>query len=142
MTVELFQRIMICYLNIPYIYGGKNVLTGEDCSGLVCEFLKAVGKIGTNEEFGSQALYNKFKPMTALSEPRTGSLAFYGKSANEVDHVAMFIDSKYIIEAGHGTADTTTKEIATQRGAYSRIRPFNYRSDLIEILNVDLGLVP
>lgn len=136
---------MLSFLNIPYIYGGKNPLSGEDCSGLVCEFLKVLGVIQTNEEFGSQQLYDKFKPMTLTGDSvvaSTGSLAFYGKDESHIDHVAMFLDSNFIVEAGHGTADTLTKDIATQRGAYSRVRPYKYRSDLVTVLNIDLGLVP
>lgn len=142
MKIDLFQKLMLSYLNIPYIFGGKNTLQGEDCSGLVCEFLKAVGKLKTNDEFGSQQLYNMFKPMTQAGGPFTGSLAFYGADVSHIDHVAMFLDSNFIVEAGHGTADTLTKDIAAQRGAYSRVRPHIYRADLVDILNIDLGLVP
>lgn len=133
---------MLSYLNIPYIYGGKNPLVGEDCSGLVCEFLKALGVLTTNEELGSQQIYDKFKPMTVAGEPAVGSLAFYGSDVSHIDHVAIFIDDKFILEAGHGTADTLTKEVATQRGAYSRIRPYMYRKDFVAILNINLGLTP
>lgn len=143
MKTEVFQTLMLSYLNIPYIFGGKNPLVGEDCSGLVCEFLKALGVLGTNEELGSQQLYDKFKPMTSaqVREPaHTGSLVFYGKDESHIDHVAMFIDEKFIIEAGHGTSDTLTKDIAAQRGAYTRVRPYTYRTDFITILNIDLGL--
>jgi cell wall-associated NlpC family hydrolase len=142
MKIELFQKLMLSFLNIPYIYGGKNPLGGEDCSGLVCEFLKALGKISTNDEFGSQQLYNQYKPMTQAGGPVCGSLAFYGQDESHIDHVAMFLDSNFIVEAGHGTADTTTREVATQRGAFSRVRPHSYRADLVDILNIDLGLVP
>lgn len=142
MTIDLFQKLMLSYLNIPYIFGGKNPLGGEDCSGLVCEFLKALGKIGTNEEFGSQQLHDKFKPMTTAGGPKPGSLVFYGKDESHIDHVAMFIDNNFIVEAGHGTADTLTKDIATQRGAFSRVRPYTYRADLVTVLNIDWGLVP
>lgn len=133
---------MLSFLNIPYIFGGKNPLQGEDCSGLVCEFLKALGKLKTNDEFGSQQLHDLLKPMTTARDPGTGSLAFYGTDVSHIDHVAMFIDDNFIIEAGHGTSDTTTREVATQRGAFSRMRPHTYRADLVAILNVDLGLVP
>lgn len=142
MTSDLFQKLMLGYLNIPYIFGGKNPLIGEDCSGLVCEFLKALGVLSTNEELGSQQLHDKFKPMTVARGPSTGSLAFYGADESHIDHVAIFIDDNFVLEAGHGTADTLTKDIATQRGAFSRVRPHNYRKDLVVILNVDFGLVP
>jgi len=141
MKSELFQKLMLSYLNIPYIFGGKNPLVGEDCSGLVCEFLKAIGKLKTNDEFSSQQLYNMFKPMATDSQPtNTGSLIFFGGGPTDVSHVAMFLDNNFIIEAGHGTAQTTTREVAAETGAYVRVRPYTYRADMVEILNIDLGL--
>lgn len=140
MKTEIFQELLLSHLNIPYIYGGKNTLTGEDCSGLVCEIYKALGKIGTNEEFGSQQLYEKFRGEARIGTAGPGALVFYGTTLGTIDHVAIFIDDKYVLEAGHGAADTTTKEIAAKRGAYSRIRPFHYRNDYLEILGIDLGL--
>lgn len=142
MKIELFQKLMLSYLNIPYIYGGKNPLVGEDCSGLVCEWLKALGVLPTNEEMGSQQVHDKFKPMTVAGEPSTGSLVFYGSDESHIDHVAMFIDDHFIVEAGHGTVDTLTKDTASQRGAFSRVRPYTYRADLVVILNVNFGLLP
>lgn len=141
MKIELFQKIALSYLNIPYIYGGKNPLKGEDCSGLTCEILKALGALKTNEEFGSQELYTKYIPTGIRGEIGPGSLVFYGKGVTSIDHVALFIDDHFILEAGHGTAETLTKEIATERGAYSRIRPYTYRADLVDILKIELGLV-
>lgn len=146
MKIDLFQKLLLSYLNIPYIYGGKNPLGGEDCSGLVCEFLKALGILGTNDELGSQALFDKFKPTALMLDlkgaPVPGALAFYGQDVSHIDHVAMFLDSHFIVEAGHGTADTLTKETATQRGAFTRVRPFTYRADFVGILNINVGLVP
>jgi cell wall-associated NlpC family hydrolase len=144
MKIDLFQKFMLSFLNIPYLYGGKNPLTGEDCSGLVCEFLKALGALATNDELNSQALYQKFKPMTSTTAggPMVGSLVFYGTNVSDVDHVAMFIDDNFIVEAGHGTAETLSKDDAAQRGAFVRVRPYKYRADFLEILNLDLGLVP
>lgn len=142
MKIDLFQKIMLSYLNIPYVFGGKNPLQGEDCSGLVCEFLKLLGKLSTNEELGSQQLYTRFKSQHRPDGLDTGSLIFYGLDEDHIDHVAMFLDDHFIVEAGHGTADTLTKDIAAQRGAFTRVRPHDYRSDGIAIINLDLGLVP
>lgn len=140
MKNELFQCLMLSYLNIPYIYGGKNPLTGEDCSGLVCEFLKALGTLETNEELGSQQLHDHFAPVAHQGAASTGSLVFYGADESHIDHVAMFIDGHFIVEAGHGTSDTLTKEIAEKRGAFVRVRPYTYRKDLVTILNINVDL--
>lgn len=139
MTKADFKAIMLHHLGIPYIYGGKNVLVGEDCSGFTCEMLKALGALGTNDEFGSQQLHDKF--LSFKSDIRdTGTLVFYGADDQHIDHVAVFLDDTFIVEAGHGTADTTTKEIAAQRGAYIRVRPYTYRKDFVCTVTLNLGL--
>lgn len=127
-----FIQVALSYLNIPYIYGGKNPLIGLDCSGYVCEVLKAFGVLGTFDELGSQELHAKF---ASCEKTRAiGALSFYGTDLAHVDHVALHIDDHFVIEAGHGTAQTTTKDIAVQRGAFVRVRPHDYRKDYLETL--------
>lgn len=135
-ALSLLPQIALRYLNIPYIYGGKSALVGLDCSGLVCELLQALGLIGPNEDMNSQQLYDKFKG-TFDDVVGVGSLAFYGKSLPQIDHVAMFLDTHLVIEAGHGDATTTSIEAARQRDAKVRVRPFNYRKDLVAITRPD-----
>lgn len=141
-ALSILPHLALRYVNVPYIFGGKSALVGLDCSGLVCELLQAVGVLSTNEELGSQQLYNKFKD-SQIGVIGLGSLAFYGKSVTEIDHVAMFLDTHLIIEAGHGTSDTLTVEQAKLRDAKGRVRPFNYRKDLVAVvrpLYEDFGL--
>lgn len=133
-SLSLLPLIAMSYMNVPYIYGGKSPLDGLDCSGLVCELLQSVGALGANEDHNSQGLFNHFKDKSTHLEIALGCLAFYGKSITEISHVAMFLDTHLVIEAGHGTSETKSEDQAAKRDAKVRIRPFNYRKDLIAIL--------
>lgn len=142
--MDLFVRLALKYIGTPYIYGGKNPLQGLDCSGLVCELLTAIGLFQTGTEYNAQHIYLQVHPLSEEHVFGPGSLAFYGKSLTEIDHVAFFLNTHQVIEAGHGTSQTLTKEIAAQRGACVRVRPFDYRKDLVAILRPkyeEMGLV-
>lgn len=142
-ALEFLPLLALGYLNIPYIYGGKTIFPGLDCSGLICDLLGSLGVIPRNSEFNSQALYNLLKPNSVDGEIALGSLAFYGASISAIDHVAMFLDTHLIIEAAHGDHTTTTIEEAYKKNARVRVSPFNYRKDLVAVLRPkyeDIGL--
>ncbi len=144
-AMTILAQIALQYIGVPYIYGGKNALQGLDCSGLVCELLHALGAIPFGFDANALGIHSHFAPLSKDGEITTGSLAFYGPDLKSIDHVAMFLDTHLIIEAGHGTPQTLTKEIATQRGAMVRVRPYNYRKDLVCVLRPnyeDMGFNP
>lgn len=122
------------FLRIPYIYGGKNPLIGLDCSGLVCEILHSAGLLPWDFQSNAQGIYDHFKEKAVDGEIAAGSLSFYGKSLTQIDHVGFLIDTHLMVEAGHGDPSLLTIDLAVKKGAYSRVRPFNYRKDLIKIL--------
>lgn len=133
-ALEFLPLLAIQYLNIPYIFGGKNCLTGLDCSGLACELLASLGIIPRNEEMGSQVLHDFLITRSVDGEICLGSLAFYGASSSKIDHVAMFLDTHLVIEAAHGDQTTTTLAAAQARNARVRVSPYNYRKDLVAVL--------
>lgn len=133
-VMALFPAIALSYMNIPYIYGGKTPLKGIDCSGLACELMQAIGALPPNVDYNAQGLYNHFKPRSHDSVIATASLAFYGKGLEAISHVAVFLNTFQIIEAGHGTSETKTVEQAIARDAKVRVMPYNYRKDLVAIL--------
>lgn len=133
-SLEFFPAYALKFLNIPYIYGGKSPLIGLDCSGIACEFMQALGVIPNNSEMGSQQIFDYLKDRSSLNEISVGSLAFYGLNTSRIDHVAIFLDTNLIIEAGHGDHTTLTLVDAQKRDAKVRVRPFNYRKDLVAIL--------
>lgn len=121
------------FVGIPYIYGGNNPVSGFDCSGLVCELLRAKGVIG-REDMSAQGLYHKFKDSLNCIYPQAGCLVFYGKSKEEISHVSYCLSAGKIIEAGGG--DHTTKSVAdaAAKNACVRIRPIGHRSDVVAII--------
>ena len=73
------------------------------------------------------------KKWKQITSPELGALVFYGKN-NTVEHVALALSGTEIIEAGGGDSTTRTREDAARRNAFVRVRQYNYRSDLIAIL--------
>ena len=112
----------------PYVYGGNGPFF--DCSGLVCEGLKAFGLLGPKEDLTAAGLLAKFQDRE-VSGPIPGALVFFGRSGSDVTHVGIAVDEFRFLEAGGG--DKTTKDIhsAVPRGAMVRERPLRSRSDLL-----------
>lgn len=129
----MITAILWSCLNIPYKWGGKNPLTGFDCSGLAEWLLQSLGidPPGINN---AQMLYDWIKKEPVISMPKEGAFCFYGKSLKEITHVAIMINENLIIEAGGGNATTTNRQVAETQGACVRIRPKGHRKDLVATL--------
>lgn len=131
----MIKEVALSCLNIPYLYGGKNPLTGMDCSGFVEWCLDSVG-MSPPGVANAQALFDWFmkenKAMGTLFE--AGSICFYGKSVTEISHVSIMINENQIIEAGGGDHTTISLAEAQRRGACVRIRPINHRKDVVMII--------
>lgn len=122
-------------LGKPYLWGGKNPLTGFDCSGFVEWVLSAYG-IDPPGVVNSQAIYEYFlKDNKCLHEVLgPGSLCFYGKSTKEITHIALMVNQFQLIEAGGGDSSTVSLEEAKKRGACVRLKPLGHRKDLVATL--------
>ena len=140
---RVIYNYAISMLGLPYIWGGDDSIEGFDCSGLVIELLKADGLLPNSFDTTSQGLYDKyitstkhFRKVHKLEKltPEFGRLCFYGKSPTNITHVAMCLDNELVIEAGGGGSSIKTKEDAVKRNAFVRVRPYDYRRDLIDIL--------
>lgn len=120
----------------PYKWGGNAV--AYDCSGLVLVLLRAGLYWPNRHDTNSQGLYTYFskeKNGMAAINPRFSSLIFYGKSKTKITHIAFSLDEHRIIEAAGGDQRTKTIEDALRVGAEVRINAYNYRSDIVGILN-------
>ena len=122
------------FIGIHYCFGGNNPMTGFDCSGLVCEGLRAMDVIRYNEDLTAQGIWNKLLMGHKSFSPTTfekDDLIFYGKSPTEITHIGVAVSRWQLIEAGGGRSTTKTVAEAKKRNAFVRIRPIRMRKDLV-----------
>lgn len=119
------------FVGKPYIWGGEGP-AGFDCSGFIQELLKSIGGDQPGDQ-NAQMIYDHYKYAGEFNNRALGALAFYGKSATEISHVAMFLNDWQVIEAGGGDHETTNAAQAEVDHAFIRVRPFNHRKDLIGV---------
>jgi cell wall-associated NlpC family hydrolase len=131
-------RAAFQYMNVPYKWGGSNYL-GLDCSGLIIKVFHDIGL--TVHDMTSQDIYKwmlKNKTFESIM-PEEDCLLFFGKSTSEITHVALAIDSKWMIEAGGAGRNslTMTPEELAFRDARVRLRLISTRRDLVACLKFD-----
>lgn len=123
-------------LNIPYLWGGKNPLTGLDCSGFVEWILMSIG-FDPPGVTNAQHLHDWLLTLEKNSKGSfldAGTICFYGESVSSITHVTMMINAHQIIEAGGGGSKTIDLNMAKSSGACVRIRPFGHRKDLVMVI--------
>lgn len=125
------------FIGVPYIWGGAHPAKGLDCSGLVQECLKAIGKDPAGDQT-AQALFKHFaiKGKQAQLLAKRNSLLFFGKSTSSITHIAIAINDVQMVEAGGGGSNCVTREDAIKHEAMVRVRPIKNRADLVAILDV------
>lgn len=113
------------FLGVPYKFGGNATNQGGlDCSGFICEVLKAFGYI-PNQDMSAQMLYNFFKDRefdTYRTPLSFCDLVFFGESKDKITHVAMVYDFTnkitQLIECG-----------GNDKEGMVRVRPYTNRKD-------------
>lgn len=133
---SMTKESVLSFLNIPYHWGGKNPLTGLDCSGLTEQILAQIGMDPLGVQ-NAQALHDYYLDKSMVSTRGFGALCFYGPSVGEINHVAFMLNDYQIIEAGSGDHTTTSVERAQEQSAFVRVRLYNRRKDLVAILMPD-----
>lgn len=135
---EQFLIKLMKYMNIPYVWGGKDLITGLDCSGLIYNILKNDLQLEPTRILNSQSYYDYFKFIGRLEvlpgASDLGDLCFFGKDNNNIIHVGMCLDNKLMIEAAHGGKDVVNVHIAALKGAKVEVNPISRRNDLRAIL--------
>ncbi len=128
--MNLMSQYALSFLHTPYIWGGKTA-PGLDCSGLVCEVLRAFGFIGKSD-LSAQELFNLPEVQRGTPTLEEGSLLFFDErmGGKHITHVAYALNDKVMIEAGSGDKTCLTPADAQRKNAYSRIRPIRHRLDL------------
>jgi hypothetical protein len=127
---------------VDYGWGAQTIdwkeLRGvSDCSGLVIELLKKVGRVPQNfRDTTAQGLAAFFSKHTR--DPSIGDIVFYGRSWSKVTHVMVYVgkvealNTEEAVGGMVGGDQSTTVERAKLIGAnlYLRSSP-NYRGDLL-----------
>jgi len=129
------------YLNAPYRWGANGPFE-FDCSALVLQSWRDHNRIVGNHakvlDMTSQGLYTFMLNAGYQCEPPSeGCILFYGKSLEEITHVAIHGSGNIIIEAGGAGRGTKTLSMehllkyCGERDARVRYRNFGHRKDLV-----------
>lgn len=151
---EKHRLLLVCSAyrdrGTPYIYGGNDPALMVDCSGSICAWLRRHGLWG-ERDFSAQMLHDYFTGKevklgggVALSGDgidcrttayRPGNVAFFGRDAAHISHVALLVDHFWMIEAAGGGSGTRTLSAAIAAGAKVQVSQIRRRSDLVVIVD-------
>ena len=93
LTQENLLQTVRFFLNVPYLWGGKNAM-GMDCSG----FTQVIMSL-----FGKQLLRNASEqatqgdPVPDLKQAQAGDLVFFDHPDGKISHVGIVIDPERVI---------------------------------------------
>lgn len=115
-AVEYIQH----WIGTPYTWGGDD-FSAFDCSGLIVEVFKSIGKFYDHEDYSAETLYQKFKN-NEIKQPFSGCLVFWFNKQGKAVHVAMMIDKYFLVHAAGGGSKVKTREDAIRLNAYVMMR--------------------
>ena len=130
-TVKIASQIAFKFIGIKYRWGGDDTVAGFDCSGLIIEILKSVGKLPREGDWTAETLFLRFRDKKVMVA-KEGCLVFYAKN-NKVNHVEYVWKRGLTIGASGGGSTTLTKQDAIRQNAYVKIRPA--RKNIYAIVN-------
>lgn len=127
-------------LGTHYVWGGNTPDEGLDCSGYMCEVLRAYGHID-NQDYNAKMLHRVFllkanKTCPTFDECESENfLVFYGEDEEKITHVGMF-NQYYLtyVESGGEGRQASTK-------GFVRVRPIDHRDDIVAMIGVENGEV-
>jgi len=85
------------FLGIPYLWGG-NTPKGFDCSGLVQRIFQLQG-VRLPRDSDLQARVGREKPAGRPGELETADLLFFGKHADRISHVGLYLSNGLFLHA-------------------------------------------
>jgi cell wall-associated NlpC family hydrolase len=131
---EIAIDYIMRYSGKPYQWGGDDPMTGFDCSHLVCEYLKAKGKLAWKEYLTAAQLQERCK---SLATPRRGALVFWKNSSGIVSHVGICLNSELYLGAEGGDSTTTDARQAAIQNAYVKVRAIAKRGGITLYGDID-----
>lgn len=115
------------FLGKPYVWGGESDAEGGyDCSGFLYAVLK---KCGMNVPRTTAQGFSQMGK--AVGSIKAGDLLFFGKSKNNITHVAIAISDTQMIES-----IGTSKNTKNNKGKGVTISSINRRPDLVLIKRI------
>lgn len=127
MTTKDIVSVARTFLGKPYVWGGESDSEGGyDCSGFLYAVLK---KCGMNVPRTTAQGYSQLGK--AVGSIKAGDLLFFGKSKNNITHVAIAISDSQMIES-----IGSSKNTKNNKGKGVTISPINRRSDLVLIKRI------
>lgn len=133
--MDFIIQYAMSFIGTPYRWGGDDPIHGFDCSGLVQEILASVGADPVGDQT-AQGLYDHFAPISEKVRG-PGALAFYGKSIREITHVVFMVSEEIAVGANGGGSKTVNEDEAAKSNAFVKLRPVEYRKDLVAIVMPD-----
>ena len=118
MNQENLLQTVRFFLNIPYLWGGKNAM-GMDCSGFTQVILSLFGKklLRNASEQATQG-----HAVSSLQKAQAGDLAFFDHEDGKISHVGVVIDAERIIHcSGRVKVEKLDKTgiYSAEQGAYT-----------------------
>ena len=128
-----FLKVAQSLIHTPYHWSGDDP-TGFDCSGLVVECLKSVGRMPAHDATADD-LWRRFHQLEVVY-PTSGCLAFWFNAEGEAYHVAICLDARVCLTADGGGSQTQTLADAIEQNAFVKIRPIDHRSTAPKFLDL------
>lgn len=121
------------FIGTVYVWGGKELKkdAGYDCSGFVQELLESIGIVssGINNAMSAQQLFDKLHShVQGQKVAGAGDILFFGKDLKSLNHIAIALSDRLMLEAGGGS-DTL------KQSGMVRMRPI--RKDCVAILPIN-----
>ena len=93
MNQENLLQVVRFFLNVPYLWGGKNAM-GMDCSGFTQTIM---GLFGKNLLRNASEQVQQGEMVDSLKEAKAGDLVFFDHEDGKISHVGIVIDPERVI---------------------------------------------
>ena len=109
------------FLGNPYVYGGKSLLYGTDCSGFTMSVYEHFG-ITIPRTAAAQEADSRGKTISSIEEAQPGDLLFYKDNSGNISHVTMYEGDGKVIHASSSTTGIIESDVNYR--TYYKIKRF------------------